>query len=759
MTIVGRDPEAAPVDAPNPESVAESASDVIVASGAVAAVGAAFSGLAPTGTTWWDPLLVGALAVAFVVAATRADQRVVFAAVAVATVFAGYTPWLAVGVAACGVLAVSVRHRTRSMQLRSVAASLAVLGLFHLSDIGFFGSSALLAAAAMLLVFVSAYRSSGGGSRARIQRVMRWGIAAVVVVLGVGGVQAVLARSTIEAGVDAARAAIDAAHSGDTDVLSREIERAQTSLAEANDRVSSVTLMPLKLVPVAAQHLRSGATATEQGLLVANEALRTAEDGNIDQLTLRQGQFDLDLLEELAPALERAASSLGTAIHAIERDRSPWLLPPVDSRLGSLLDEVIAVRSEADLAAQAARVMPRMLGSESERRYLLLFGSPGEAREFGGFVGGYAVLAIDDGRLDLLDAGSINDLVPIANLGSLDNPTSYPVEYVAADPATFPQNLTSTPSISTIARAVRDIFPELLGAPIDGVVYIDPYALAAMTELSGPVTVEGIGDQLSGDAIADFIFDGQYRLFDGRTERFEAIGELAKATAAAFATADLPGPEELGRLLGPVARGGRLQVVTYDDAENEFLTAVKLQRHFIAPPTIDSFALIHTNATASKLDLFVHRDVRYTVDVQGDQLNAVVDVELSSEIPADAPPLTYGFTDGTNEVLLSLYSPHELISLAVDGQPHEYVTQQEFGFFRYALFEVTLPANSTVELRFELAGTVPPGPYRLGVWQQPLVNDDRFEVVFSTPEAAPIVARQTLVEGWLFDPDLIRAAD
>lgn len=398
--------------------------------------------------------------------------------------------------------------------------------------------------------------------------------------------------------------------------------------------------------------------------------------------------------------------------------------------------------------------MPRMLGSEGERRYLLLFGSPGEAREFGGFVGGYAVLSIDDGRLDLIGAGSINDLVPVANLARLEDPNSYPIEYVAADPVTFPQNLTSTPSISTISRAVSEIFPELYGAPIDGVVYIDPYALAAMTELSGPVTVEAIGEELIGDAIADFIFDGQYRLFDGRDERFEAIGELAKATASAFSTADLPGPEELGRLLGPVARAGRLQVITYDAAENEFLEAVKLQRHFLAPTGIDSFAVVHTNATASKLDLFVYRDVRYDVVLDDGRLEATVDIELRSEIPSDAPALTYGVTDGTNQVLLSLYSPHELTELLVDGEQHQFATHEEFGFFRYALFRVPLPANGTAQIRFELVGTAPPAPYRLGVWQQPLVNDDRVQVTYTDADSEPIVSERTLVEGWLFAPEI-----
>jgi hypothetical protein len=735
-------------------SESRSGSDVVVACAAVAAFGAAFSGAAPTGTGWWDSLITAALAVVFVVAATRAHVWAVFGAAAIAALFVGLTPWLVIAISGCAAFAASVVRPRHVVELRAAAGALSFLGLLHLAEFGFFGLSALLAGLAITSVLASAYLALGPSQRGQIRQIMRRGSLLLGAVLVVSAVQVALVRNTANAGVEAARAGIRSARAADTQELSQQLGRAQTQLERANQQVSSPLLKPLWLVPIAAQHLRSVSTATEHGLIVANEALAATEVAGIEELTLRQGQFDLDLLSTIAPRLQRTATSLGEAVEAIERDRSPWLISPVDSRLRSLLAEVDDVRPEAELAAEAARVMPRMLGAEAERRYLMLFGSPGEAREFGGFVGGYALISVDEGVLHLIQAGSINDLVPIANLEALDDPDSYPVEFVEADPAMFPQNLTSTPNITTVARAVRDIFPELLGAPIDGVIYIDPYALGAMTELTGPVSVEGIGEELIGADIVDFIFDGQYRLFEGRADRFEAIGELAEATAAQFADIDLPGPEQLGRSLGPVARAGRLQVVTYDDEENNFLTSVKLQRNFVAPTSVDSFAVIHTNGTASKLDLFLHRDIRYDVTVGDDgSLTAIIEVELRSKIPPNVPELTYGFTDGTNQVLLSLYSRHALTGLTVNGQAHEFVVQQEFGFFRYALFKIPLAANSAAQVRFELEGVAPNGPYRVGVWKQPAVNNDMVEIVYRAPGVVPVVAARELVEGWLFDPE------
>jgi len=727
--------------------------EVIALCALIAGFGAGFSGTAPTGTPWWDVVLSTGLAIAFVVAGARASRTVLIGAAGLAATFVGLTPWLIFAVGGFAAALGAELGRRRIIELQAAGAALTFLALLHLRSVGFFGLSALLAGVAIVAVLVSGYRRFGDTSQGRIRRGLQFAAVLLVVVAAISVIVGLSLRSSADAGVTAAREGLAAARAGDTAELTAQLERAQEELQQANDTINSPLLSPLSYVPIAAQHLRSFSTATEQASIVASEALATTRDVDVESLQLRQGQFDLDLLASLAPQLQTTALRLEEATRAIEADRSPWLLPLVDDQLQSLVDEVVEVLPEARLAASAAEVVPGLLGADGERRYLMLFGSPGESREFGGFVGGYALLGIQGGSLNLVASGSINDLVDSDNKDPLDDPSSYPVEYVAVDPGVFPQNLTSTPNIFLIARAVQDVFPELHGRPIDGVVYADPYALAALTEFTGPVAIDGVGDPLDRNGFVDFMFRGQYEAFDGRQDRFGAMSALAAATAESLARSDLPGPERLGEVLGPLARAGRLQVVTYDDRENQFLASVKLQRNFVAPTEVDSFAVLQTNSTASKLDLYLHRDIRYDLTVGPDGgLTGVIDVELRSEIPVDVPPLTFGETTGTNLVLLSLYSRHELTDITVDGEPHQFVTHEEFGFFRYALFEVAVAPNQSVSVRFEVAGVVPEGEYRVGLWHQPLVNNDQVEVIYREPDTEAVRQQRELVETWLFDP-------
>lgn len=726
----------------------------VFAAAFVTAVAAGFADAAPTGTRWWDVVLCSALAILFVLAGRQVKNLVMFWIAAIAAMVIGFAPWALVALAGAAAALVAELSKRREAELRPIASGATFLALLHLPAVGFFGLPSLLAGAAIVLVLASGYRAAQPATRRWMRRGVALVAAVLLILLAVTAYFGFAIRSSATSGVDAARRGLDSARSGDAVSLADELRVARLNLDRADSLAGSLVLRPLALVPVAAQHHRSLRTATEQALVVTDAALVTVEETDIDRLQLKAGEFDLDLLTEMAPRLDQTVMSLESSIAAIEADRSAWLVPPLANRLQELVDEVSDVLPEARLSAEAARVLPSMLGADGERRYLMLFGSPGESREFGGFVGGYALLGVNQGQLNFIEAGSIRDIETVSRAQALIDPISYPVEFVNADPAFFPQNLTSTPNISVIARAVRDIFPQLRGAKIDGVIYSDPFALAAMTEFTGPIPLAGSDDLLDRDGVLNFIFEDQYVAFDSRIERFSAIGDLARSTAEALSTADLPGPERLGEVLGPVARAGRLQVVTYDDRENAFLASVLLQRNFMAPTGIDSFAVVQTNGTMSKLDLYLHREVTYDVEVSDTgSLEATLQVDLRSEIPDAVPELTFGETDGTHAILLSLYSPHELVEVTVDGQAQEFVVHEEFGFFRYALFQIALPPNEAARATFVLRGVAPEGDYRVGVWAQPLVHLDEVTISYAAPNKEPIAASRFLEESWLFAPN------
>ena len=705
----------------------------------LAAVVAGFSSGEPTGITVWDWWLKAAVAALFVVSVSRSPQWAAIVIAAVGAAFLGGSIWLVPAGAALAIAIAASFVPRHARWLVPVAAGLSIQGLLRIPPIEFFGLPSLIAGAAITFAFVCGYVAAP----VRLRRLIHWTLLATsvltVVAATAGGLTLLSAKDDVERGISAARDGLSAARGGDPEAVVDQLESAADALSAAEERVDSLPAQPLRLIPIAAQYRNAITVATRHGSAIARQASRTMVSADISSISMSAGSVDLLALRAMEADLTHTVNLLETGVRELNAAGSPWLISPVASRMRSLIDEMQSVLPEARVAADAARILPGMLGQDAPRRYFVAFGSPAESRELGGFIGSWSLLEFDQGRVSQVDAGRIRDLYDLSRSNGPLVGLDYPNWYISrALPDRWPQNITRSPQLSTVAAGARHLFDGLGGGPIDGFIYMDGYVLAEMLKMTGTLQIDGFGEQITAANAADFFFDGQYRLED----RDDVKSRLSTSFASVFqgmTEVRLPGPEKLGAVFGPVARQGRLQVATFDSEENEFLRSIKLQRRFGLPAeTSDSFALVQSNGSVSKLDLYLHRNVNYdvVVDAQG-QLTGSVEVELSSEIPTDAPAYVLGRdSPGLNVTYLSLYSPHELTEVRVDGAPAEFFTTQEFGYWRHEVI-VEIPSNSTVSVGYELEGQVDPDEaYEVLVWHQPLVNNDSVRISYQGPGAA-----------------------
>ena len=465
------------------------------------------------------------------------------------------------------------------------------------------------------------------------------------------------------------------------------------------------------------------------------EAAAAVRDADIRNLRLNAGTLDLEALSQMGPRLRSTSAALDDAALQIRSTTSPWLVPALADRIEELLEEVEEFQPEIELGAAAAEVLPDMLGQTAPQTYFVMFGTPAESRELGGFLGSWALLSFDQGRLQLGESGRIVELYDVAAASEVPEGLVSDWFMEMARPTQFPQNLPSSPDMAQVAAVSRQVLAGAADGPIDGFIYADGYALADLLQLSGPVTIPFQDAALSSANAAQFFFSDQYRIDEGqaRSELFDTLADVAAGVVVGITGQTLPGPEELGRVMGPAARAGRLQMVTFDDEANDFLRSVKLLRDFGLNETQDFVGLVQTNGLGNKMDLYLRRTLDYEVAVDEDGgLDAIATVTLRSEVPDDAPAFTLGTGDtaGLNKVLLSLYSPLVLGSVTINGAPAEVRVASEFGMSRY-LVEVTVgPNTEPLVVQYLLSGSLPTNePYSLEVWHQPLVNDD--DVVIS----------------------------
>jgi len=422
-------------------------------------------------------------------------------------------------------------------------------------------------------------------------------------------------------------------------------------------------------------------------------------------------------------------------------------------KLDTLDAKVARGARDAETARMAVEVVPKLLGGDGDRRYFVAFQTPAELRSDGGLIGNFAEITYHDGDISLTRNARDSDW-NVGNPGvprTLTAPDEYKRRYGKAHPENTIQNVTLSPDFPSVAEAIEGVYPQTGGQPVDGVISMDPIALGQFLRLTGPVRVPGYNVELTPDNTADILLQQQYVMFPDSAVRAEFLKSVVRSVFDRLEAVELPGPKDIGNVLGPMVREGRLQLHSTKADEQAFFRRIGAAREF-PDPKGDFLGVVTLNGSGNKIDVFQHRTVDYDahVDPSTGALEATATIAVRNDAPASGlPDYIIGsypnnpLPRGTSRVLLWVYSPNLLDSATLDGQSVDLIAQQELGHNVY-MAEFDVPAGGTRTLALQLRGGVDlrqnDGAYRLKVWRQATVNPDQTRVRVAAPE------------GWTVEP-------
>ena len=305
---------------------------------------------------------------------------------------------------------------------------------------------------------------------------------------------------------------------------------------------------------------------------------------------------------------------------------------------------------------------------------------------------------------------------------------------------TYFQDVTLSPDLPDVAQVISQLysgpFPDMGGDRIDGVLVVDPYALAALLRFTGPIDVTG-GPQLTSANAAHELVQGQYTDFTQKTDRVDFLDQASRETFDRLTRGTIPGPDEIASVLGPQVTGRHLMFTSFHGPEQALfrrLGATGAYAH--AQAGRDFFGLTGQNSANNKTDIWMHRTISYqaSYDPGTGQVRATATITLHNEAPSSGlPPGVIGsngqgLPPGTNRTYLSFYTPLQLQSGTVDGAHQLFESQLEFGYHVYSQY-LTVGSGQTLTVRLDLGGVVAAGlDYRLAVGVQPMVNPDQIQV-------------------------------
>ena len=340
-----------------------------------------------------------------------------------------------------------------------------------------------------------------GDRRAGIVRAMPpWRRRVVLLGVAAGGLAGVFTavaavagssvRESLDAGLDRRGTALELLRE-DPDAAATELALAADEFAEAEERLTSIWVSAARLVPITSQHVGRD---RHRGVRRRGRRRRAGPRQSPSRPTT-SGSTTIDLDSVAVFADSRCASRrFSSKVTNGFAGGSTVAAPPVDDRLSDLRSKV-ADAGIGRTAAQVASVAAPLLGADGPRRYCVLAQNPSEGRGSGGQPSNFAEIVADEGRLDLVRSGRIEELIeggtpPPARRVEMSD--EFSALYIGDDRAGLDwQNVTQSPDFREVPASAAQLYPQSGGDEVDGVLSLDPFAFAALLEVTGTGPARG----------------------------------------------------------------------------------------------------------------------------------------------------------------------------------------------------------------------------------------------------------------------------
>ncbi|WP_139346803.1 DUF4012 domain-containing protein [Sinomonas mesophila] len=543
-------------------------------------------------------------------------------------------------------------------------------------------------------------RRAGGELRARraernprrAGRARWWWLGAAGLVLAACGV---LAAQALWLRSDLLRAA-ELAPRLESELAERRIPEAQGTLGELRERASgaraaaSGPLWDLAAgLPWIGPNLRAGTAAAQAADTLASKALPLLLEvaSTVDPGAVLPGREPKDLapLAQAVPKVEAAAEAVRSAEGLLGAVDTSAIVPQLAGPVRSAHDDVARLRGLLDTGEAAARMAPGLLGADGPRTYLVLVQNNAEARASGGIPGALVEVTLDRGAMTLGKQGSASGLGSFLPRIPVD-----PVQQriYSTRLGRYMQDVNLTPDFPTAGATAAAMWEREGGKHVDGVVSLDPVALARLLGALGPVELEGrefapfraagLPATLTAENATRTLLSDVYRIEEPKLQDVY-FAAVAREIFASFSAAD-GDPVALARAVTAVVEDGRLFFYSSRPEEQATVAGWDVGGAIDRPGADEArFGAYFNDGTGAKMDYYVRRTVELVTECTPEGTRAVMRITVENTAPADAATAlpryvtgngAFGIPPGSVQTNVIAYGPKRAAveGLRIDGR-------------------------------------------------------------------------------------------
>ncbi len=393
----------------------------------------------------------------------------------------------------------------------------------------------------------------------------------------------------------------------------------------------------------------------------------------------------------------------------------------VDSRLRSIVDEVIIRLDQADQAMAKANdlfaVMPALLGKDAAQTYLVIIQNNTELRATGGFIGNFGLLTVDNGRIGSL---AINDVYLIDTdimAARYGYKIPYPLGSYLQQQYLHFRDGNWWSDFPTSSRLLLDYFEFLTGTRADGVIALDPLVIEDIIRILGPIEMPEHNITVEADTVTYQIQYEVQKGFDDFATRKDFVSDLGAILFDRVMSEQGTVLKEIVKSVFADLEQKHLQVYS-TNADIEQLLCSQRWCGEIAVTDGDFLQVVDSNIGINKVNFFATREIGYVVERDGSNaLFGTVTIDYTN-------PSNWGWPGGAYISYLRVYVPagSELISsqgfLMKPDAGVEYPGQPNEKTVFAGLVRVDVKSSQSVQLTYQLPLVLDGQEYRLNVQKQ-----------------------------------------
>lgn len=390
-----------------------------------------------------------------------------------------------------------------------------------------------------------------------------------------------------------------------------ELEQGLAALATTADGLTTLSVAgepwPGQLHELLQFHNRSDSTDATQAATTDIQAL-------VDQskIGLRQSRQQFSQAISLLSGSESTKVAGASMVAGEETIGERGLLAGFLQSARNLLVEAQTMLDQAD---QALDVLPQVLGADDKKSYLAVFQNSNELRPTGGFMGSYALIQVEQGRISTF---KIDDMYNPDGQLHTDLPAPAPLQQELGVSQLFIRDANWSADVVTSGRQVADLYEAATKESIDGVLFITTKAIKPLLSSLGPLHLENFNETVTADNFAMLAQEhSNVGFVPGSTGKRDFLGVLAETLLARIEQGDSGDWLKAGQAITQGLHNREIQLYAEDPAVALLID----QQDWSGRTKVtdgDYLRVVDANVGANKSNYYVTRQTEYSVNVDRD---------------------------------------------------------------------------------------------------------------------------------------------